>query len=197
MLTAVLTATAAVTLAVIGITLGTFTGGLPASVQRLVPGTSGAPAPGTEQSVGASAVGPSASSRGGGLPAGHPAPNALVQQCAGFERRHGQGGGVGTSAAFHALIKEAGGAGKVPAFCARVLHHVVPPHPKKPHPPGGGGNAQGNGNGNGNAPGKGNPTGGGNGPPHANANSQGNGNGNAQGSGVPDPHSARGLVPHL
>jgi hypothetical protein len=222
MLIAALAATAAVTLAVIGLGLGAYSGGLPGPMQRIAHDAIGAPAAGTEQSMSASPIpvpsGTPSGRPGGGRPPGHGgATDTLSQLCASYQSTHGRGGGVGRSTAFHELITAAGGAGKVPGFCARVLHpgppppgapspHAPPPprppHKKKPHPDANGnGNSQGDGggsfqgNGHGQPPGGGNgggqPAGGGNG----NGSSQGNGNANAQGPGVPDASWAHALAP--
>jgi hypothetical protein len=184
MFTAALSATAAVTAALVAVGLGAFTGGLPRPVQRLAHAVIGAPAPVTEQTVSASPV-------PAGLPSGHhgtgqqpghsQAPSSLTRLCTSYQQEHGHGGGIGRSEGFHELIKAAGGAGKISAFCATVLHPGTAPHPKpkkpkqakppekpkKPKKPK---------------------------PPHGNGHSHGNGN--SQGYGVPDPRGAGGLVPH-
>jgi hypothetical protein len=211
MLIATLAATAAATLAVIGLSLGAYTDGLPGPMQRIAHDAIGAPAAGTEQSVRASPI-PVPSSTpagpGGAGPPGSPrgAMGMLSQLCASYESLHGHAGGVGRSAAFHALIAAAGGVGKIPAFCARISHpgapppavpprHAPPPHPphkKEPHPnANGNGDSQGGGGGNSQGNSQGNPLGAGNG------NSQGNGKGNenAQGHGVPDSRWVRRLAP--
>jgi len=224
MLIAALAATAAVSLAVIGLSLDAYSGGLPGPIQRIAHDAIGAPAAGTEQSTSASPIpvpsGTPPGRPGVGPPPGHGGTTgALSQLCASYQGTHGRGGGVGRSTAFHELITAAGGAGKIPVFCARVLHpgppppgapspHAPPPphppHAKKPHPNGnpqggGGGNSQGSG---GNSQGNGHgqpaggdrqPTGGGNG--DGNSQGNGNGNGNEQGHGVADASWARALAP--
>src|SRR5262249_54022670 len=131
MLVAALAATAAVTLAVIGLSLDAYLDGLPGPMQRFAHAAFGAPAPGSEQSSSASPV--PGGSRGGGPSAGHHQPTGrLSQLCASYENLRGQGGGVGRSAVFHELIEPAGGAGNIDGYCARLLHPRVT-HPQKPN----------------------------------------------------------------
>lgn len=219
MLIAALATTAAVTLAVIGLSLDAYSDGLPGPMQRIAHDAIGAPAAGTEQSTSASPIpvpsGTPAGRRAGPPPGHGGATGTLSQLCASYQSTHGHGGGLGRSTAFHELITAAGGAGKIPAFCARVLHpgpppgapspHAPPPphppHTKRPHPnANGNGNSQGGGGGNSQGNGHGQPTGGdgqlpGGGNGNGGGNSQGNGNGNAQGHGVADASWARALAP--
>lgn len=190
MLVAALAATAAVTLAVIGLSLDAYHGGLPGPVQRIAHDVFGSPGAGSEQSAGASPApsGAPASPRGSGPPAGHhqPATGVLAQLCASYEGTHGHGGGVGRSTAFHELTKAAGSAGKVAVFCARLAHSGAPPPPPSPPPhkgkhhshPNGNSNPQGNGNPPGN--GGGDPQGNGNGAGAAHKNDNRDSAGNAQ-----------------
>jgi len=202
---AALAATAAVTLAVIGLSLDAYHDGLPGPVQRIAHDAIGAPTTGSAQSASASPLpsGTPASPRGDGPSAGRHQPTSVLSRlCVSYEGTHGHGGGVGRSTAFHELIRVAGGAGKIPAFCARLAHPGAspppPPHKNKPHPnPNGNNNPQGNGGQNSQRNGNG---GDGNGagplPGNGNGNSQGNGsgNGNAQGAGVPAARRAHTLA---
>jgi hypothetical protein len=187
MLTAVFTA-AAVIAALAAVSLGAYTGGLPGPIQRLAHDAIGAPAAGGTQAVGASPVAtgtPSGHHGARPLTGHHLTAGALSRLCTSYERTHGNGGGAGQSAAFQELIRDAGGAGNVAAFCAAMPHPRVSPsspsHPsRKKSEPHSRGNGNSQGNGNGNPPGNGNSV----------------RNANAQRSAVPDSRRVYKPAPH-
>jgi hypothetical protein len=130
-------AVAAIAAACVGAaaTSAAFAGALPDPLQQFAHQIFGAPAAHEDK---ASAAHPSASS----TPAGPNARgSAAFGLCSAYKRATAHGTPAQRAVAFHNLVKAAGGAGKVAAFCAAAPQPVAspPPHPTGPpstHPTG-------------------------------------------------------------
>jgi hypothetical protein len=126
LLTSLLSAKAAAVAAVAAISLGgaataAFAGALPDSLQQFAHHTIGAPAP--HSTASRTQVGPNA------------AGEAAFGLCNAYKHATMHGDAAEKAVAFRNLVKAAGGAGKVAAFCAAVPHpgHSASP---SPHPTG-------------------------------------------------------------
>jgi hypothetical protein len=102
-----------------------YAGVLPAPVQRLAHVVVGAPAA-HPAAVGATPAG----RRESGSPAIRgPAPGSLAGLCVSYEHRNPASREVGRPAAVRELVRAAGGASQVAAFCAALPHPGAGPHP--------------------------------------------------------------------